>query len=71
MTDTASATDLNKAYGAGGAALVGGAVAKLLIRLINFKWPGFLDDGTAGAIDTISVAALAGVGAWVVPHRST
>lgn len=62
--------DLNKAYGAGGSAVVAGALAKILIRVVNSKWPGFLDESTTDAIDTLLVALVAFAGAYYVPHKS-
>ena len=62
--------DMNKTFGAGGFALFGGAVAKIIIRLINYAAPGFLDETTSEAIDTIAVAGLAWAGAYFIPHKS-
>jgi len=63
-----SAPDMNKSFGAGGFALVGGAIAKIVIRVLNYKWPGFLDETTTDAVDDISVAGLAWFGAYIIPH---
>ena len=64
----ASPADLNKAYGAGGATLIGGAVAKIVIHIINSSWPGWLDTDTANSVDTLVVAAIAFIGAYYIPH---
>lgn len=61
---------MNKAYGAGGGALIAGALAKIVIRILNVKWPGLVDDGTADAIDTVFVGVVAFAGAYFVPHKS-
>jgi len=63
-----SAPDMNKSFGAGGFALIGGAIAKLIIRYLNVKHPGFLDDTTTDAIDDIAVAGMAWAGAYFIPH---
>lgn len=60
--------DMNKSFGAGGFALVGGALARLVIRFLNYKEPGFLDDATEEAINTIFEAGCAWFGAYLIPH---
>lgn len=60
--------DINKAYGAGGATFLGGAISKIIIHTINTKWPGWVDTDTANSIDTLMVAVLAFLGAYYVPH---
>ena len=59
--------DLNKAYGAAGTTLVGGAITKIVLAIVNNKWPGMLT-GLDDAIDTVIVAGLAFAGAWLIPH---
>lgn len=60
--------DTNKALGAGAASLVGGAIAKIIIRVLNYKWPGLLDPSMTDGIDDVAVAAMAFYGAYLVPH---
>lgn len=57
----------SKAIGAGGTALVGGALAKITIKIINAKWPGFVDPDLVDAIDTLFVAGIAYLGAYIPP----
>lgn len=64
-------TDWNKAYGAAGSATLGGALAKIVIRYLNYRYPGFVDASITDSIDTAVVGALAGFGAWIAPHKST
>lgn len=75
MTNTnitpAQSVDQNKAIAAGSAALLGGAVMKILTRIINLRWPGFLDEGTTDALDTLVVGGIAYLGAYLIPHKST
>ncbi len=53
-----------RALSAGGAATLGGALAKILIRFLDYKYPGF-SNGITDSIDTISVGFLAGLGAYI------
>jgi hypothetical protein len=62
--------DLNKAYGAGGSALIGGAIAKIIIRVVNYKWPGLLDPSMTDGIDDVAVAAMAFIGAYLTSHKT-
>lgn len=54
-----------RAYGAAGTATLGGAAAKVIIRVLDWKYPGFVDASITDPIDTLVVGALAGFGAWV------
>lgn len=60
--------DLNKAFGAAGSAVVGGAVVTILIHILKIYAPNFLDPETVGAIQTIILAGMAYLGAWLTPH---
>lgn len=57
--------DYGKAIGAGSAALIGGALAKIAIKAISLKWPTFIDPSIADAIDTVFVGGLAFFGAYI------
>lgn len=61
----ASALPDIRAVSAAGSATLGGAVAKVVIRYLNFKYPGFVDASITDPIDTISVGLLAGLGAYL------
>ena len=61
-------SDTNKALGAGAATLFGGALAKIIIRVLNYKWPGLLDPNMTDGIDDLAVAGMAYYGAYFVPH---
>ena len=50
------------------AALIGGAVAKIIIRILQVSTPGFLDADVLDAIDVLSVAGIVGAATYIVPH---
>lgn len=64
----AIALDNNKAIGAGFAALAGGALAQVMIRVLNWEWPGLVDEDTHAAIVTLSTAVVTYLGTWLTPH---
>lgn len=51
-----------------GGAIFGGAFAKILLRLIKIKWPGFLDDEVADDIDILVVGAFTAVPGFVTHY---
>lgn len=56
-----------KALASGGAVLVGSAITKVIMRIVGHNWPWFVDDGMNDAVDTITCAALAYIGAYLPP----
>jgi hypothetical protein len=62
-----------KAMAAGGSVLVAGALTKIVVRIIATKWPSFVDPDITDAIDTVLVAIVAYIGAYVPaqPVKST
>ena len=62
--------DMNKALAAGGSTLLAGAVTKILVRIINVKWPGFLDSDTTDSIGVIVVALLSLIATYYMPSRN-
>lgn len=57
--------DYSKAIGAGGSALIGGALAKIVIKIVSVKWPSFIDPSIADAIETVFVGGIAFIGAYI------
>lgn len=66
MTDTTPGT--TKAWTATGVALVGGAISKIVLRIIAHNWPWFLDPTTSDAIDDICTTIIVGAATYIVPH---
>jgi hypothetical protein len=54
----------NPGYGKLGAAVIGGAVATLVIGIINHASPGLLDPSMDAALQTLFTAGAV----WIVPH---
>lgn len=59
---------MGKAYAAAGATVLGGALAKIVIRILNVRYPGFLDPGTIDALDTLFVGGLTTAAVYFTPH---
>lgn len=57
-----------KAVSGTSAALIGGAVAKIVTRMITVAHPGFLDPDTADAIDVLATASIVGATTYLTPH---
>ena len=62
--------DMNKAVAAGGTAFLGGAIARIVTRIVDAKWPGVIDAQTTSDIGSLVVAILTFVVTYLVPHRS-
>ncbi len=59
-------TTLSTPAAATGGVLIGGALAKLLLRVIKMKWPAFLDEEVADDIDILVVAGCTSIPAFVM-----
>ncbi len=51
------------------AALLGGALAKVALKILSHQFPWLVDETTSDAIDVIAVAAVVGISTYAVPHK--
>jgi hypothetical protein len=58
----------SKATAAVSAAVIGGAVAKIVTRIIQHAWPWFLDENMADVVSTLSVGAVVWIATFATPH---
>jgi hypothetical protein len=57
----------NKAHAAGGAVVVGEALAQIAIHVLRIKWPQYIDEDTAQSIAVLVVAGVTWFAVYVTP----
>lgn len=58
---------ISKSVAATGTALVGGAVAKIVLPILAHTWPWLITPATSDAIDDISVAGVVWLATYFTP----
>lgn len=62
-----SVSNANKAHAGAASVVFSEAVAQIIIRAINTKWPGWLDDITAQSVSTVVVALITWTSIYFTP----
>jgi hypothetical protein len=57
-----------KAVVGAGTALIGGAIAKIVLRVLTVYFPAFLDQSTIDTIDDLCTAGAVYVATYLAPH---
>lgn len=60
-------SSMAKAHAGAGAVVFGEAVAQIVIKIIQARWPTFVDDLTAQSIGTIVVALVTWGAVYITP----
>jgi len=58
---------MNKAHAGAASVVLAEAVAQIAIKILNTKWPGFVDDVTGQSIATIIVALITWASVYFTP----
>jgi len=59
---------MGKAFAGLASSAFAGAVAKIVIRIINVKWPGFLDPDTLDAVGVLVTSGITFAAVYYTPH---
>ena len=68
MADTPAPSPITQAGTAAGSTFVGLAVFKFVRRLIDVKWPGFLDIDATEGLETISITVFTFFSTYIMPR---